>query len=106
MRDMATAEAVIVDLEGKIVAADRGPSTDAPTHLGLYRAFLNSAAWRTAIHRGLRRGPKHGYGPDRGGTAGGSASDSVRSGAQPRSVLLGNESYAALENAVSLEDVT
>lgn len=30
---------VIVDLDGEVVAGQRSPSTDTPTHLALYRAF-------------------------------------------------------------------
>jgi L-ribulose-5-phosphate 4-epimerase len=36
---MTAADMVVVDLEGNVVAGERRPSTDAPTHLVLYRAF-------------------------------------------------------------------
>ena len=32
-------DVVIVDLDGNVVAGDRRPSTDTPTHLAVYRAF-------------------------------------------------------------------
>src|SRR5690348_10527692 len=38
--DSLTAEDIVVlDLEGNVVAGERRPSTDTPTHLVLYRAF-------------------------------------------------------------------
>jgi L-ribulose-5-phosphate 4-epimerase len=36
---MTSEDIVIVDLDGEIVEGDRGPSTDTPTHLELYRRF-------------------------------------------------------------------
>jgi L-ribulose-5-phosphate 4-epimerase len=36
---MTADDIVIVDLEGEIVEGERGPSTDTPTHLALYRHF-------------------------------------------------------------------
>lgn len=36
---MTEGDMVAVDLDGNIVVGDRRPSTDAPTHLALYRAF-------------------------------------------------------------------
>jgi L-ribulose-5-phosphate 4-epimerase len=36
---MTAADMVVLDLAGNIVAGERRPSTDAPTHLALYRAF-------------------------------------------------------------------
>ena len=37
--DMTAADMVVVDLEGNVVAGERRPSTDTPTHVALYRAF-------------------------------------------------------------------
>jgi L-ribulose-5-phosphate 4-epimerase len=38
--DMTAADMVVVDLaDGSVVAGERRPSTDTPTHLALYRAF-------------------------------------------------------------------
>ena len=37
--EMTAADMVVVDLDGNVVAGDRRPSTDTPTHLALYRAF-------------------------------------------------------------------
>ena len=37
--DMTVDDLVVVDLEGNVVAGERRPSTDTPTHLVLYRAF-------------------------------------------------------------------
>ena len=37
--DMTVDDMVVVDLEGNVVAGERRPSTDTPTHLVLYRAF-------------------------------------------------------------------
>jgi L-ribulose-5-phosphate 4-epimerase len=36
---MTAADMVVVDLAGNVVAGERRPSTDTPTHLALYRAF-------------------------------------------------------------------
>jgi L-ribulose-5-phosphate 4-epimerase len=36
---MGAADLVVLDLDGRVVAGARRPSTDAPTHLALYRAF-------------------------------------------------------------------
>jgi len=36
---MTAADMVVVDLDGEVVEGHRRPSTDTPTHLGLYRAF-------------------------------------------------------------------
>jgi L-ribulose-5-phosphate 4-epimerase len=41
---MTTADLVVVDLEGGIVAGELHPSTDTPTHLALYRAFPDIGA--------------------------------------------------------------
>jgi len=52
---LTAADLVVVDLEGAVMAGDRRPSTDTPTHLALYRAFESVAgivhthsAWATA----------------------------------------------------------
>ena len=37
--DMTVDDLVVVDLDGNVVAGERRPSTDTPTHLVLYRAF-------------------------------------------------------------------
>ena len=37
--DMTVDDMVVVDLEGNVVAGERRPSTDTPTHVVLYRAF-------------------------------------------------------------------
>jgi L-ribulose-5-phosphate 4-epimerase len=37
--ELTAADLVIVDLDGNVVAGDKRPSTDTPTHLALYRAF-------------------------------------------------------------------
>ena len=37
--DMTERDLVVVDLDGNVVAGERRPSTDTPTHLALYRAF-------------------------------------------------------------------
>lgn len=40
---MKASDMVVVDLEtGKVVEGDLNPSSDTPTHLVLYRAFLHS----------------------------------------------------------------
>src|SRR5436305_6631855 len=36
---MTAADMVVVDLDGNVVAGERRPSTDTPTHLALYKAF-------------------------------------------------------------------
>jgi L-ribulose-5-phosphate 4-epimerase len=38
---MTAADMVVVDLEGNVVAGERPPSSDTPTHLALYRAFAD-----------------------------------------------------------------
>lgn len=52
---MKAADMVVLDLEGKIVEGNLKPSSDAPTHLELYRNFLNiggivhtHSAWATS----------------------------------------------------------
>ncbi len=37
--DMTAEDMVVVDLDGDVVAGERRPSTDTPTHVALYRAF-------------------------------------------------------------------
>ena len=37
--DLRAEDIVVLDLEGNVVAGERRPSTDTPTHLVLYRAF-------------------------------------------------------------------
>lgn len=39
--EMTAADIVILDLEGELVEGERGPSTDTPTHLALYRRFAD-----------------------------------------------------------------
>ena len=36
---ITAADMVVIDLEGNVMAGERRPSTDTPTHLALYRAF-------------------------------------------------------------------
>ena len=50
---------VVVDLDGNVVAGERRPSTDTPTHLALYRAFEASAASCTPTPPGRPRGRRH-----------------------------------------------
>ncbi len=38
-RNMATAQMVVVNMEGEVVEGNLRPSSDTPTHLALYRAF-------------------------------------------------------------------
>ena len=37
--ELTADDIVLVDLDGRLVEADRRPSTDTPTHLSLYQAF-------------------------------------------------------------------
>ncbi|MDR0908049.1 MAG: L-ribulose-5-phosphate 4-epimerase [Rikenellaceae bacterium] len=37
--EMAAADMVVMDLEGRVVEGELNPSSDAPTHIELYRAF-------------------------------------------------------------------
>ena len=39
--DMKPSQMVVVDLEGKVIEGTLNPSSDTPTHLELYRNFLN-----------------------------------------------------------------
>jgi L-ribulose-5-phosphate 4-epimerase len=57
-------ELVVVDLEGGVVAGERRPSTDTPTHLALYRAFAEiggivhaHSPWATAWAQAEREIP-------------------------------------------------
>ena len=58
---------VVVDLEGRVVAGERRPSTDTPTHLALYRAFEEiggivhtHSTWATAWAQARREIPLFG----------------------------------------------
>ncbi len=58
---------VVVDLEGGIVEGDRGPSTDTPTHLELYRRFEEiggivhtHSTWATVWAQAQREIPLYG----------------------------------------------
>ncbi len=62
--EMTAEDIVIVDLEGNVVFGERRPSTDTPTHLGLYRAFEQIGAvvhthstWATAWAQAEREIP-------------------------------------------------
>jgi L-ribulose-5-phosphate 4-epimerase len=55
---------VIVDLDGNVIAGERRPSTDTPTHLALYRAFEDiggivhtHSTWATAWAQAQREIP-------------------------------------------------
>ena len=61
---MTAADMVVVDLDGNVVAGDRRPSTDTPTHLALYRAFEQiggivhtHSTWATAWAQAQREIP-------------------------------------------------
>jgi L-ribulose-5-phosphate 4-epimerase len=61
---MTAEDIVVVDLEGSVVAGDRRPSTDTPTHLALYRAFAeigsvahSHSTWATAWAQAQRPVP-------------------------------------------------
>ena len=61
---LTAADLVIVDLDGNVVAGDRRPSTDTPTHLALYRAFEDiggivhtHSTWATAWAQAQREIP-------------------------------------------------
>lgn len=45
--DMKAEDMVVVDLDGKVVEGRLKPSSDTPTHVVLYKAFLKSAVWYT-----------------------------------------------------------
>jgi L-ribulose-5-phosphate 4-epimerase len=61
---LTAADLVIVDLEGNVIAGERRPSTDTPTHLALYRAFEDiggivhtHSTWATAWAQAQREIP-------------------------------------------------
>src|SRR5436305_3440412 len=61
---MTAADMVVVDLDGQIVAGERRPSTDTPTHLALYRSFDDlggivhtHSTWATAWAQAAREIP-------------------------------------------------
>ena len=61
---MSAEDVVVVDLDGTVVAGDRRPSTDTPTHLALYRAFAEvggvvhtHSTWATAWAQAQRAIP-------------------------------------------------
>ena len=62
--ELTAADIVIVDLDGAVVEGDRRPSTDTPTHVGLYRAFGSiggvahtHSTWATAWAQAQREIP-------------------------------------------------
>lgn len=64
---MTAADIVIVDLDGEIVEGERGPSTDTPTHLELYRRFEQiggivhtHSTWATVWAQAQREIPLYG----------------------------------------------
>jgi L-ribulose-5-phosphate 4-epimerase len=64
---LTAGDMVIVDLEGEIVQGDRGPSTDTPTHLELYRRFDDiggivhtHSTWATVWAQAQREIPVYG----------------------------------------------
>lgn len=64
---LTAADMVIVDLDGEIVEGDRGPSTDTPTHLELYRSFEEiggivhtHSTWATVWAQAQREIPVYG----------------------------------------------
>jgi L-ribulose-5-phosphate 4-epimerase len=61
---LTASDLVIVDLDGNVVAGERRPSTDTPSHLALYRAFEGSggivhthSTWATAWAQAQREIP-------------------------------------------------
>jgi len=61
---LTASDLVIVDLDGKVVAGERRPSTDTPSHLALYRAFEGiggivhtHSTWATAWAQAQREIP-------------------------------------------------
>lgn len=61
---MRAEDLVVVDLDGNVIAGDRRPSTDTPTHLALYRAFEEiggivhtHSTWATAWAQAQREIP-------------------------------------------------
>ncbi len=64
---LAAADIVIVDLDGVVVAGERAPSTDTPTHLELYRRFdeiggivHTHSTWATVWAQAQREIPLYG----------------------------------------------
>ncbi len=61
---LTAADLAIVDLDGNVIAGERRPSTDTPTHLALYRAFEEiggivhtHSTWATAWAQAQREIP-------------------------------------------------
>jgi len=61
---LTASDIVIVDLDGNVIAGERRPSTDTPTHLALYRAFdgiggivHTHSTWATAWAQAQREIP-------------------------------------------------
>jgi L-ribulose-5-phosphate 4-epimerase len=61
---LTAGDLVIVDLDGNVIAGERRPSTDTPTHLALYRAFEDiggivhtHSTWATAWAQAQREIP-------------------------------------------------
>src|SRR5437588_1930100 len=61
---MTAADVVVVDLDGNVVSGERRPSTDAPTHVALYRVFEEiggivhtHSTWATAWAQAQREIP-------------------------------------------------
>jgi L-ribulose-5-phosphate 4-epimerase len=64
---MGEDDVVVIDLDGRVVAGERRPSTDTPTHLALYRAFEEiggivhtHSTWATAWAQARREIPLFG----------------------------------------------
>lgn len=62
--EMTAADMVVLDLDGNVVAGERTPSSDTPTHLALYRAFPEiggvvhtHSSWATAFSQAERTIP-------------------------------------------------
>jgi L-ribulose-5-phosphate 4-epimerase len=51
--ELTPANMVVVDLEGQVVDGDLRPSSDTPTHRGLFRAFANQGV-RSIVHTHAR----------------------------------------------------
>lgn len=65
--EMTAADIVILDLAGELVEGERGPSTDTPTHLALYRRFAEiggivhtHSTWATVWAQAQREIPVYG----------------------------------------------
>lgn len=61
---LTAGDLVIVDLDGNVISGERRPSTDTPTHLALYRAFVDiggivhtHSTWATAWAQAQREIP-------------------------------------------------